>query len=53
MTFSDIIKKPEVKNRIVDLINENVNIPIIGEDVESLIFKTLIEILIEVIEQFE
>jgi len=53
MTFVDLIKKPEIKKQIVDLINENVNIPIINEETEGLIFKSLIEIFIEVIQKFE
>ena len=45
-TFLEVVNDDEFKNTLVKAINESVNIPIIGEDIEGLLFKTLVETMI-------
>lgn len=45
-TFLEVVNNEEFKDTLVKAINESVNIPIIGENIEGLLFKTLVETMI-------
>lgn len=45
----DVLKREDFKKLLVNRINENVNIPIVNESAEGVIFTSLYDIIIETV----
>jgi len=47
-----LLENPVFKSKLVEAINESIDIPIIGESTESKIFTTLLEVFTQVAKHF-